>query len=355
VAAAPAAPGGPVPSSAEPAAGMAGATTEAAPALPGPADTTTTAAALTAEAARPRTGPERPGQLAPASGGRLATGLPGGRLRQAAGALAIASAVLAVTGSFTFAEGRVYRWAPVMLAATDLIAGSCMFIPRTRRLAGPGFLLGSAAVLAWWLASVITDKLRYGQPPGASFWLEVAGGVTGIIAACLAAAAVARTPGVRLLRRPSQVKLASGVILIGSAGAVALGFQAYSLARDGVLANLWVAPAWAAVMTLVVPVCATLAVPRRFGIALLGGCIAADVATFAPFDRYFYGIGKIPITAFGLTMIALVAAAVLFARGEPAAGMEHGPDAGLAGAAQLRSAEDLAGGATGPDSAEPPV
>ena len=85
---------------------------------------------------------------------------------------------------------------------------------------------------------------------------------------------------------------------------------------------------WATVMALVVPACAAVAVPRRFGVALLAGWIAGAAAFFRfhyLWDRYQEGgnIGSNPIITFGLTLLALLVVTILFARAAPRSQVER--------------------------------
>jgi hypothetical protein len=82
------------------------------------------------------------------------------------------------------------------------------------------------------------------------------------------------------------------------------------------------------VMAFVVPACAAVAVPRRFGIALLAGWIGGAAALFSfdyLWDRYRESgtIDTNPIVAFGFTLLALVVVAVLFARAAPSSQVER--------------------------------
>jgi hypothetical protein len=76
------------------------------------------------------------------------------------------------------------------------------------------------------------------------------------------------------------------------------------------------------VIALVVPACAAVAMPRRFGVALLAGWIGGGAALFGfhyawTRNQYDGKTGSIPIIIFGLTLLALLAVTVLFARAAP--------------------------------------
>ncbi len=88
--------------------------------------------------------------------------------------------------------------------------------------------------------------------------------------------------------------------LLGAAGALALVFHDYYLWRIAWPENRWlvVSSIWATAMALVVPACASVAVPRRFGVALLagwiGGCAASSLHYLWTRDQY-RADGRIPI------------------------------------------------------------
>ena len=107
-------------------------------------------------------------------------------------------------------------------------------------------------------------------------------------------------------------------------GALALVFHDQHLWRIDWPQNRWlvVSSIWATVMALVVPACAAGAVPRRFGVALLAGWIGGGAALFRfhyvwASEQYGGQICTIPIIMFGLTLVALLGVAVLFARAGP--------------------------------------
>ena len=254
------------------------------------------------------------------------------RLLLIAARLAIAGAVLAVLGSFpTYnspydADGEslwdvnATRWYVVIGVAVVLTAGVCMFIPRTRRLIGPGLLLGVAAFPIWALVNVVGDSRK---GPKGGLWLELAASLILVLAACLAGLALARAAEARLMRQPAQGAFPRAVALLGLAGALALVFhdQNLSSARQHSL----VAPSiWATVIALVVPACASVAVPRRFGVSILIGWIGFGAAYFVYYgfilddlQRQGTHISSSPIIAFGVTLLALLIVATPFAHATP--------------------------------------
>jgi Caspase domain len=313
------------------------------PASEAPADTESEVLSPTVTAGR---GSEtlRPTDLISAGSHSRAPGVLADLSRLAAGVLAITAAILAVAGlsaiyqtlgdgtsSYRLADYSWTTWSVVLGAVVDLIAGACLVIPRTRRFIGPGILLGYVAVSSGGLALLVVSVLAY-SGYGSGFWLEFASSLAEVAAACLVAIAVARTGEIRWSRWPGRAGLTWIIVLMGAAAAVALAFHAHNLsaaARDLYLTT----SIWTAVMAVVVPVCATAVAPSRFAVALLGGWLAADV-TFLVYHFLFLGyerdqgyavISTVPLIVFGLALVALAPAAVLFARGAPSAGAGTSP------------------------------
>jgi hypothetical protein len=272
----------------------------------------------------------------------------------AAGGLAIAGAMLGVAGlfphyqdSYSLVADSWTMWYVVIVAALTLTAGACMLIPRTRRLIGPGLLLGAVAASTSGLAFIVSDGVSHGPPPTpfqhSGFWLEFAANLVLVLAACLAGLTLARDAEVRLVRGPPQSALAWLVALLGVAGALALVFQDQSLWGTARSVPPTVASISLTFMALVVPACAAVAVPRRFGVALLTGWIGSGAAFFVYYylavdaargqgfyisgfyiriSRGLY-ISSSPIIAFGFTLLALLVVAVPFARTAPAPEVER--------------------------------
>jgi hypothetical protein len=262
-----------------------------------------------------------------------------------AGQVAILGAALLIAGLFPAYEwtdslwtGRTdrgdMRWYAlytVILAILVVVAGICTAIPRTRRLIGPGLLLGIVAASTWGLLFLITDRLLYkGVSFGDGWRLELVAHLVLVLAAGLAGLALARTAEVRLVRRLPQGELAWLVVLLGAAGALALFLHDQNLWHIPWPPSHWLvaSSSWATVMALVVPACAALAVPRQFGVALLVGWIGGGAAFFVfhyLWARHQYGgqTGSNPIITFGCTLLGLLVVTVFFARAAPRSQVER--------------------------------
>lgn len=260
--------------------------------------------------------------------------------RPAAGVLAITAAILAFAGlsviyqtvsggtsSYRLADYSWTTWYVILGAVIDLVAGVCLVIPRTKRLIGPGILLGNVAVSSGGLALQVVSVLAH-SGYGSGFWLEFASSLAEVAAACLVGIAVAQTDEIRLSRWPGPARLTWIIVLIGAAAAMALVFHAHNLSAAAMDDQYLTISIWTAVMALIVPVYATAVAPRLFAVALLGGWLAADVAFLLYYflfltyerDQGYAVISTVPLIVFGVALVALVPAAALFARGAPSAG-----------------------------------
>jgi hypothetical protein len=133
-----------------------------------------------------------------------------------------------------------------------------------------------------------------------------------LLACCLVLLSLAQAREVRLRRQLPEGVIAWLVTLAGVAGAVALfvqveGEHAIPGRGQGFVPSQDLAPLiWAAAMALVVPAAAALALPRRFGVALLAGWICDGASMVA-----FY-LGS-SVGVFGFTLFALVILIIPFA------------------------------------------
>jgi hypothetical protein len=317
--------------------------TDVEPSTPAPADVP----AVPAPSARkraPATPPKKspaaagptPGTRDPAAAGPagLPAGLPGDRVLQGAGWMAVGCGVLLVVGLFL-----AFQWGEpladiqrsealyvVTVAAVVLGAGVCLLVPGTRWLVGSGLLLGVAAASTKGLVTLVTYAAEYGGGLGDGYRVELVAHLLLVVAACLVVVALVRSGRYRLeigVPRRGRSRL---VVLLGAAGSLALVLHVQRLSEIGPKAY-WIAPSvWLTVVALVVPAVAAVATPRRFGAFLLAGWVGGAAALFVAYLSFAdeklsndgFDIGRTPILLFGVILVALLVVAVLEARAEPA-------------------------------------
>jgi hypothetical protein len=248
-----------------------------------------------------------------------------------AGGLAILAAVMLVLGLLSAWAWR-YGIYVLVLAAFALGAGACILMAGMRRRVGPGLLLGVVAASTPGLLFLPIDRLRSQTvPPGGSWWFVFLAHLVLLLAGCLAWIALARIGEVRLMPLPPQGRSAWLVTIAGGAGAVALFYydlDLWNAFSEG--ADRWYAfpSLWATLVALIVPTCAAVAVPRRFGVAVLAGWIGVGAA-LAGFNLLWDrdqigGSASKPITAFGVTLLVLLIVTIQFARTAPPSQLEPG-------------------------------
>jgi hypothetical protein len=260
------------------------------------------------------------------------------RMMVMAGQLAIAGAVLLLAGlplvisalsssggSSASSAKLAYSLYVVIVSVFAVAAAACLFRPATRWLVGPGVLLGTSAGALWGLLLLLLA--RHFAPSGAGWWLELAGLLVLILAACLAAVVLARTREVRLILPRPRDWPAWLVILLGAVGALALVSEDTSFWHTATGNQSYVWPSvWATIAALVVPTCAAAAMPRRFGAALLIGWLGGGAAIIGPglwLDNELGVNGN--LLFFGVTLLALLVATVLFARAGSRSNVEGPP------------------------------
>jgi YVTN family beta-propeller protein len=217
---------------------------------------------------------------------------------------------------------------PLAVAAVAVSAGVCSLWPATRRLIGPGLLLGSTAASVWSL--VYLTAVRSRDLPGYRF--ELAGHGVLLLAACLVGLVLHRDPAVRF-----ELRLPSNRLTWWAAAFGALGTAAGVWALSGLLYDILHAQAaygpravdpwtWAylavIVPALTVPAWAALTTPRMLGHALLAGwsvgaaAICLDLSLdfgyfseFSDFDTHTVGV-----LVFAATLLLLVTVAAVMAR-----------------------------------------
>jgi hypothetical protein len=167
---------------------------------------------------------------------------------------------------------------------------------------------------------------------GTGGWLELAGLLVLVLAACVAAVTLARTREVCLIVPRQRDWLAWLAVLLGAGGALALVQHDTNFWHSAVSYGSYMWPTiWATVAALVVPACAAAAVPHRFGAALLAGWLGGGVSisglSYWLDNVLTGGYGNRPLLFFGVTLLALLAVTVLFARAGPRSNVEGLPAA----------------------------
>jgi hypothetical protein len=254
------------------------------------------------------------GQLAIVGAALLLLGLP-----------LVISALSASGGSSASSAKLGYSLYVAIVSVFAAAAAACLLRPATRWLVGPGLLLGTSAGALWGLLLLLIA--RHFAPPGAGWWFEVAGLLVLMLAACLAAVMLARTREVRLILPQPRDWPAWLVVLLGAVGALALVLEDTSFWHTASGNRSYVWPyVWATIAALAVPACAAAAMPRRFGAALLVGWLGGGAAIIGPGRWLDHELGVHGyLLFFGVTLLALLAATVLFARAGPRSNAEGPP------------------------------
>ncbi|WP_433193979.1 caspase, EACC1-associated type [Nocardia sp. CA-107356] len=200
-----------------------------------------------------------------------------------AGALMLCSAVLMACNPFVpygrASDARVLDLGPeavalaFVMAALAACAGISLLGVHRGRLIGAGIALGFNATVPWFLWNQWGPWTDW----GAATWLWFVALQISVLAAGFAASTIIRTAGVHLrFQLPTDPGAwTMGCIGLGIAPLLLYAVTTCSEApqRWGVLSLI--------VMALAVPICAAVAVPRRFGVTLLGGwCGAAGLVVY---------------------------------------------------------------------------
>jgi hypothetical protein len=252
-------------------------------------------------------------------------------LREGAGVSAIAGALLLAGSGFADYQWNPVRdtpglfWPVLIFATVAFIGGALMFVSRTTRLIGPGFLLGGAAASTYGIVFQAGFLLIEAEGSGVAtgFWLISAGNLALVLSAVLAGLMVFSSGSVGFTPAP-EGWLAWLVASLGIATALVLVFRAvdYGPREGGWLA----APSvWTGVAALVLLGFASVAIPRRFGVAALAGWLGGSVALlghYAALDQY-HEADTGPTDLFGLLSLGLLVATVFFARAAPSS--DRGP------------------------------
>lgn len=285
---------------------------------------------------RPQPAPARPRSRrswpTPAPDGPVPRRTDRGASLRLAGELAVLGAALLVVGLLPDYRGSEsllekqtydasterYMWHALTIAVLVLIAGVCILVSRTRRVIGPGLLLGAVAASSQGFARLASDPPS--GSPEAGYWLELSAYLILLLATCLIVIALVADPTAHLARKPAGV-LAWWVLVLGGGGALSLVFHTLLIFHNvpaGKYQTLSVNIA-ATVMALAVPACAALVVPRRLGVFLLAGWIIAG-ATFSLLNFTFLerqSLDTPTIIIFGYTLLDLAVIAFYLDRAEP--------------------------------------
>jgi hypothetical protein len=252
-----------------------------------------------------------------------------------AGLLAVAGSVLAVASlrasytnyDFFSREASAPGWSlfVTVTAALYLTAGICTLVPHWRRSAGRGLLLAtmpsSTAALAY---NVVNERSLSNNAisVGHGWWLQIGSTLSLILAAGLITGVLAQDHAVRLIRRPIRGPLSWVVVLLAVTGTQALVIQNPALLYPGyeLPGPMEVSFIAAAFWALITPALAATTEPRRLGGAIIAGWIWTGAA-FGIFYYIYIGSqgARLPVIMFSLTLLALAAATIPFAREETTA------------------------------------
>jgi Caspase domain len=299
----------------------------AAPAAPaeGPPATLAPAAGASPAAAAPPPGPTGPPAASPSQPPVAATPpAPAGtdRLVVGAGVLALVSAAIALAGlvptyqvgasDHPLATDPSALWYTLILSALAVAAGVCVLATSTRRLVGPGLLVGLAPVMTANLLYLGGLWLHTGGL-GHGYALQFAASLIVLLGAC-AVVPHLRREGVRITPPPFENRLAPVVIGASALGALALIVDIVDTSNSG--REVQFADFWVLAMALVAPAAAAAARPRRFAVAVLAGWIGSGLAILVSdvLIRIANGWVVAPTVPFAAALVALAAAVIAFAR-----------------------------------------
>ncbi|MGW2721739.1 caspase, EACC1-associated type [Streptomyces sp. NPDC001492] len=224
----------------------------------------------------------------------------------------------------TWELGRVGVYV-VGTSAVALVAAILLVVPKFRGPAGAGVLLGSAAASVWGLVYFTADATSdYVFKDAAR--LELAGHAGLLTAGVVAALGPVRAREIAVDLRPPQavwswvvLGTACGVVLVGVLAPALLLHQIAGLRQVNPHPDLahWFHAFFATGVTAaVIPLCAAVLAPRRFGHALLLGWAAVTLAVTAATYASFLGLGE-PlgyVVLAGATPTVLAALATVLAR-----------------------------------------
>jgi hypothetical protein len=251
-----------------------------------------------------------------------------------AGWLAVAGAVVMGAGllfPFQWGEGLfddqdTFALSILLTAVLGLVAGGSTLLPAAERLVAAGLLVGVAAASTRGLVQLLTEQLRESGGYEAGYWVQVAGHLLLAAGGGVAGVALARSGRVRLRGEALSRWLPQLILALGIAGTAALLVVDRRILDLGSAWYWVITTIWLTVLALLLPVTAAVALPRRFGAWLLGGWVGGAGAVVVDYYLWTarevsegdYDIGRSAELVFAVTLLGLLVAAVVHARGEDA-------------------------------------
>ena len=212
----------------------------------------------------------------------------------------------------------------VIVAALAATGGFRLLISRAKPVAGPSVLLGITAASPSGLVDAFS-ALSHNSGAGPFLW--VAAHLVLVITFCLVGVWLKLVTDVNITVRRPHGSMAWFVLLLGLASAIQL---LRSTAVHPAVDLDWlrlIVYFLAMTAAFLMPVCATMVTPRRFGVGVLRGWIAGIVALYLLLSVDWIGLYGVDLlryfgnpvspVAFGLSLLVLLIAAVPFGRAAP--------------------------------------
>jgi hypothetical protein len=222
---------------------------------------------------------------------------------------------------FAFGGGIFYA---IIMASLVLIASILTVRLRMNSLRGPGLLLGAgASASVRMLENPLHDYYIGADDVGIGYWLDIVAHVFVVFAACVAALSLTRSGDVRFrLHRPDHVTPRL-IVFLGLVGGGAFFYQFVDILQFDDFARsvpfFRVALIWGTVLVVAVPMFATMATPRRFGVALLAGWIWGAAALVVNYYLFIEDVlpyaGTSFLLVFAGTLLVLLFTIIPFSRG----------------------------------------